>query len=277
MNSATVDETALPVYFVADWVRYYAPPANLITNGSFANVVNTNKPAGWTVVSGSGQTSVQDREDTKLLDGDSAAAPGKCLLFRNASDNSLTVMWKQTVTGLADGLYTIRAMAVKGSDTANASLEASGFGGAAMSVAVAASSSWKMNQLTDVPVTNGQCEVALKAVLQNKNDSVLWDCIEFVPQTDAIVAAPQYESAQGGMKATFNIDPRSALYAGGLSFLYASYDSFGKLNDISVTQGNYPGGLSLTMENTVLMPNGGSTKPYLWKLNGLTPMWTDTN
>ncbi|HEY5453395.1 MAG TPA: family 43 glycosylhydrolase [Polyangia bacterium] len=117
------------------------PRNNYVLNPSFeADRVAMTTPAGWTTSSGS---NVQTPH-----------GPGRWS-WQLTGTSSLG----QTIANLPNGTYTLSAWVRPGS--AGAQLAARGFGGTDKTTSLAASTSWTNVGITDIAVSNGQCQVSV--------------------------------------------------------------------------------------------------------------------
>ena len=117
------------------------PRNNYVLNPSFeADRVAMTTPAGWTTSNGS---NVQTPH-----------GPGRWS-WQLTGTSSLS----QTIANVPNGTYTLSAWVRPGS--AGAQLAARGFGGTDKTTSLAASSSWTNVSITDIGVSNGQCQVSV--------------------------------------------------------------------------------------------------------------------
>lgn len=65
----------------------------------------------------------------------------------------------QTKTGLANGLYTLRAWTKRGGNQKACYLEAKDFGGTARTATLPVSDTWQLVEIKDINVTNGSCTI----------------------------------------------------------------------------------------------------------------------
>jgi hypothetical protein len=117
------------------------PRNNYVLNPSFeADRVAMTTPAGWTTSNGS---NVQTPH-----------GPGRWS-WQLTGTSSLS----QTIANLPNGTYTLSAWVRPGS--AGAQLAARGFGGTDKTTSLAAATSWTNVSITDIAVSNGQCQVSV--------------------------------------------------------------------------------------------------------------------
>ncbi len=96
----------------------------------------------------------------------------------------------QIATNLANGLYTLRAWVKGGGGQSVAVMLAKNFGGSAMEVNIPATAggthgAWTQITLTDINVTNGQCEVGFYSRTDGAHQWIYFDDVELVSQVSS--------------------------------------------------------------------------------------------
>lgn len=157
---------------------------NLVANPGFeADGGFTQTPGGWTT----GGTNP---------DADYAESGGHTGAYRLAhwSSAAYQVNTSQTLNGLADGTYTLKAWVQSSGGHNTSYMYAKNFGGAQLTVDTAGYGDWTRLAIRGIEVTNGQAEIGF----YNDSTAGAWvriDDIEFVPVNP--IANPGFE-ADGG-------------------------------------------------------------------------------
>lgn len=155
-------------------------PVNLLTNGSFdAQGFDTQSPSGWVENEYNPTTWAEivpaNAVFTETTGGSKSGA-------RHATHQKATAFatWSgQTVTGLQNGTYVARAW-VKSSGAGVKEFWAGHYGGSKF-VTIPTTNTWTQIQLTDIQVTNGQCEIGVWTE-GAANSWVHFDDVELVRQ-----------------------------------------------------------------------------------------------
>jgi GH35 family endo-1,4-beta-xylanase len=128
--------------------------ANMVRNHSFdAENYDTSTPSRWTTWAGSNGTDA-DASYTETTGGSRTNARH----LAHWRDRNYEVATNQTITGLSNGTYTLRAW-VRGSSHSggDANMQASNYGGSLMAVNIPATNHYTMIEIRNINVTNGQC------------------------------------------------------------------------------------------------------------------------
>lgn len=144
--------------------------SNLITNPSFQAEGATSTPSGWET---GGDADADYTETFGARDGS--------LHGTHYRSSAYAVYTSQLKTGLADGLYTVRAW-VKGGggNSQTAQLEVKDFGGTQVNLPVN-SADWTRIERRDINVTNGQARVGFYSVASG-GQGMYFDDVEFFKQ-----------------------------------------------------------------------------------------------
>jgi hypothetical protein len=152
---------------------YNFASGNLVSNPSFdAENYNTNTPSGWS--EGGGNAAASYTED---YGGSKSGA-------RHAthwSSYAYTVLTFQKKTGLANGLYTLRAWAKSSGGQKTCYMEAKNFGSTSRTVNIPVSSTYQLIEIKDINVTNGQCTIGFWSDA-NAGNWCYFDDVEFFKQ-----------------------------------------------------------------------------------------------
>jgi hypothetical protein len=155
-------------------------PTNLITNPSFdAEGFDTKTPTGWNVWEGdsSGKQIASRSSYTEAYGGSNSGARHGT----HYKSTAYQVYTYQTVTGLADGSYTLRAYARRKGNQTHSFLEAAGCGSPKKTVTIPVGSSYQLIEIKDVEVTNGTCRIGFWTVAGAREYSY-FDDVSFVKQ-----------------------------------------------------------------------------------------------
>lgn len=140
---------------------------NLVVNASFEDdgCVITN-PKGW-------HFEGRNPEST-YLEKNSNAASGRFHVVHYSASAHDAYTW-QTIYGLENGTYTLRAMVQSGGGQTQNKIIATDFGGTTeMNVAIPVNSSWVQVEITNIQVTNGQCTIAF----YTEGNAGDWSCAD---------------------------------------------------------------------------------------------------
>lgn len=133
-----------------------ATNTSLASNWGFeAGGVATQTPAGWLEYGPNPEASQTQNKG--------AAYAGNFNLVHYAT-TPYEVSTYQTVTGLPDGLYTLRAWTKSSGGQTTAVLGLKNYGGAEIRQPISASTTWKQTTLPNVHVTNGQADISIYSV-----------------------------------------------------------------------------------------------------------------
>ena len=140
---------------------------NVVHNGSFEDDgCVTASPRGW-------HFEGQDPDST-YLEKNSNSASGRFHVVHYAPNAHDAYTW-QTIYGLENGTYTLRAMVQSGGGQTQNKILATDFGGTGeRNVDIPVSTPWVQVEITDIQVTNGQCTVAFYTE-GNPGD---WSCMD---------------------------------------------------------------------------------------------------
>lgn len=131
-----------------------APPLTTrISNPGFeAQQANTQTPTGWSEWAPNGNLSSSYTETY----GGSYSGNYHATHYAGSAYKIYTF---QTITGLANGNYTLRARARRSGNQIACQMEAKDFGGSALSVPIPQNGAYQKIQITNINVTNGQCTI----------------------------------------------------------------------------------------------------------------------
>lgn len=147
--------------------------ANLITNPSFQADGGTQTPSGWSTWSSTGTHADADYTETwGSRDG--------TLHGTHYKKSAYDVYTFQTMTGLANGLYTVRAWVKSGGGQSVARLEVKDYGGSQVNVAIPATD-WRQISAADINVTNGQATIGFYSVA-GADQYIYFEDVEFFKQ-----------------------------------------------------------------------------------------------
>ena len=158
---------------------YPVPIVNLITNPSFdAENFDTQTPSGWGEWEGDvNYNSIAATSSYTESAGGSSSGARHGTHFKNAAHRVYTY---QTKTGLANGLYTVRAYARRTGNHATCYLEAV-VASATKTVNIPVSSTYQLIEIKDVNVTDGNCKIGFWTV-GGANDFSYFDDVTFFKQ-----------------------------------------------------------------------------------------------
>ncbi len=142
--------------------------SNLIVNGSFEDDGSkVASPKGWNFHGAN--------PESTYLEKNSNSASGRFHVVHYSAAAHDAYTW-QTVYGLANGTYTLRAkVQSRGGQTQNKVI-ATDFGGSEMSVQIPVSTPWVQVEITNIQVTNNKCTIAF----YTKGNSGNWSCLDNV-------------------------------------------------------------------------------------------------
>lgn len=140
---------------------------NLVTNASFEDdgcaIANPN---GWNFEGAN--------PEATYLEKNSNAASGRFHVVHYSSSAFDAYTW-QTIYGLENGTYTLKAMVQSGGDQVQDKILATDFGGdGEMNVSIPVTSSWVEVEITNIQVTNGQCTIAF----YTEGNAGNWSCAD---------------------------------------------------------------------------------------------------
>ena len=150
-----------------------APTGNLVTNPGFEfEQFNTQTPSAWSEAFGDAGASFTE---------DYGGAHGGSYHGTHYGTSAYKIYTYQTITGLVNGLYTLKAW-VKSSGGQNwCQMEAKDYGSSA-SVYINPAGNWTQLTIPDINVTNGQCTVGFWSDA-NAGNWIHFDDIEFFNQS----------------------------------------------------------------------------------------------
>jgi hypothetical protein len=157
--------------------RYGAAPplSGVMSNqGLEAQQYNTQTPSGWSEWSDNGGADASFTESY----GGSYSGGYHGTHWKNSAYRVYTY---QTKTGLANGWYTLRCWAKRGSGQNACYLEAKDFGGSAKTATLPISSNYQKVEIRDINVTNGQCTIGIWSDA-NAGNWAYFDHFEFFKQ-----------------------------------------------------------------------------------------------
>ncbi|GAA4031040.1 hypothetical protein GCM10022409_14090 [Hymenobacter glaciei] len=157
--------------------RNVPPAAGLVYNPGFEFTGPTQTPLGWSTAS--------------TADADLTQAPGVAGLYQLTHQKAAAyqVRTYQLLTNVPNGTYTLRARAQSSGGQTQCQLYASGFGGTELATTLPTSTTWVPVQVSNVVVSNGQCEIGLRSTA-GAGQTARLDEVEFVASTTA--ATPQF-------------------------------------------------------------------------------------
>ncbi|QUI24167.1 hypothetical protein HZI73_18540 [Vallitalea pronyensis] len=123
---------------------------NLLTNPGFETDHATQTPTGW--------TEWQTAHASYTEDNGTARSGNYHLAHYNS--NAYEVSTYQTVTGLGNGLYTLEAWVKSSGGQGTCWMSAKNYGGNERTMDITATGTWTKIVLTDIHVSDGQCEVS---------------------------------------------------------------------------------------------------------------------
>jgi len=125
---------------------------NYAKNPSFETDSATNAPTSWSKWLNTGTASTTIKTEWGALDGNYK------LTFW--SDSAYEASLYQTVTGLSNGTYTLTAWIMRDGTHDTAQMYVKNYGGAQVKQNISGSSSaWSKVTISNIQVTNGQCEI----------------------------------------------------------------------------------------------------------------------
>ena len=159
--------------------RNVPPAAGLVYNPGFEFTGPGQTPLGWSTAS------------TADADADFTQAPGFAGLYQLTHQKAAAyqVRTYQLLTNLPNGTYTLRARAQSSGGQTQCQLYASGFGGTELATTLPTSATWVPVQVSNIVVSNGQCEVGLRSTA-GAGQTARLDEVEFIASTTA--ATPQF-------------------------------------------------------------------------------------
>lgn len=149
-NGFTLGSNSVAVLVLDENNKRYASN-NVLTNGDF-NANTGQTPTNWSTWTQNGLPESDYSE--------SGGRTGNRLTHYNANDWA-SVYTYQTVTGLANGTYTLSAWVQRGPNIQEAALEVKGFGGTEIKQAFNQTSTWTEVKISNIQVTNNQAEVGI--------------------------------------------------------------------------------------------------------------------
>lgn len=161
--------------FNINWLKFsQAAPSNLVANSGFEAEGPTQNPTGWSNWTPAGEV---DADFTETYGG---ARTGTYHLTHWRT-SAYKIWTYQIKTGLANGLYTLRVWTRSSGGQNQVYLQAKNFGGGVLTANIPASSGWVQESITNIPVSNGQCEFGIYSDA-NANNAVHIDDFELVRQ-----------------------------------------------------------------------------------------------
>jgi len=167
-----------------------AAPVNLAFNPGFeADPAAVQAPQGWGTWAGSAGTDAD--ADYTETNGGAHAGTYHGTQYKASRYEVYTY---QTVTKLANGLYTLRAWTKSSGGQTNALLLAKNYGGAQVSVSFPTTASggtsgaWQQVELKNINVANGQCEIGVYSYA-SAGQWLFFDDVELVSQGTTAQAA----------------------------------------------------------------------------------------
>lgn len=149
---------------------------NLAANAGFEQNSPTQTIPGWSTSAGGGGA-YTDADYTEGTSGTGAPYAGSWKLTHWRGSN-YDVGTYQTITGLTNGSYTLRARVMSGGGQNSVYMEAKDFGGAARTTPVPTTASWTLISITGITVTNGQATIGFWSYA-NANNWMHVDDVEF--------------------------------------------------------------------------------------------------
>ncbi len=142
--------------------------SNLIINGSFEDDGSkVASPKGWSFHGAN--------PESTYLEKNSNSASGRFHVVHYSAAAHDAYTW-QTVYGLANGTYTLRAKVQSGGGQTQNKVIATDFGGSEMSVQIPVSTPWVQVEITNIQVTNNKCTIAF----YTKGNPGNWSCLDNV-------------------------------------------------------------------------------------------------
>ncbi len=142
--------------------------SNLIVNGSFEDDGSkVASPKGWSFHGAN--------PESTYLEKNSNSASGRFHVVHYSAAAHDAYTW-QTVYGLANGTYTLRAKVQSGGGQTQNKVIATDFGGSEMSVQIPVSTPWVQVEISNIQVTNNKCTIAF----YTKGNSGNWSCLDNV-------------------------------------------------------------------------------------------------
>lgn len=155
---------------------------NLVTNPGFEQGSPTQTPSGWTTSAGGGGA-YADADYTEGTSGTGGPRTGsfKATHWRGTTYDVGTY---QTITGLANGTYTLKAWVMSGGGQGSVYMEAKDFGGSARTTAIPTTATWSQISITGINVTNATTGSNGTATIgfwsyANANNWMHFDDVEF--------------------------------------------------------------------------------------------------
>jgi lysophospholipase L1-like esterase len=158
---------------ITGWSSGSTTGPNLISNPSFdAENYDTQTPSGWSEYGAN-----QNASYTESYGGSNSGARHGT----HWSSNAYQVYTYQLKTGLANGLYTLRCRAKRGSGQKACYIEAINYGGSARTANLPVTNSYTLVEIKDINVTNGQCQIGFWSDA-NAGNWAYFDDVEFFKQ-----------------------------------------------------------------------------------------------
>lgn len=147
---------------------------NLVTNPGFeAGGAVTQTPSGWSEWSSGGHENAAYTEAGSPHGGTYKGVHWKASAY--------DVYTYQTISGLTNGLYTLKAWVATGGGQSTARMEAKDYGGAQLTADFPANTSWNQITIANISVTNGQATIGFYSV-SSGNQWLTFDDVEFIKQ-----------------------------------------------------------------------------------------------
>lgn len=124
------------------------PGGNLVTNAGFEQSSPTQTPPGWST---GGSTPSADYTETGGRNG--------TYRLTHYRSSSFTVSTYQTITGIPNGTYTLKAWVRSGGGQTSCYMYASNYGGTERKVNIPSNTNWNQITISNIQVTNGQCQI----------------------------------------------------------------------------------------------------------------------
>ena len=215
--------------------------SNFVRNASFdQDQAMTRTPTGW-------QTGSSTTAGASYTENFSPAHSGTYYCGHYQPGGNWSAYTYQVVKNLPNGLYTLRAW-VENTGAANitAYMQAQNYGGALKQVALPDMADWmpwRQITLTDIAVTNGQCEVGFTST-SSKGAWIRFDDVELVRQADSstptFVTRNVYDTA-GRLLQTTSPDEGATQYVYARDGRIRFSQSARQLNEGKFSYSNYDG------------------------------------
>jgi len=155
-------------------------PRSPVNNGSFEEKVGKQSPAGW-AIDMAGGNAVQ----CSYVEGHGGDAHSGDLHGTHYGGSTYNIRTTQVLTGLKDGLYTLRAWTKKNPGKENASyLVAKDYAPGQpkkQAPIPVGEKEWQQVEVRDIPVQGGQCTIGIFSQAQGGRWTQ-FDDVEFIPQ-----------------------------------------------------------------------------------------------